>query len=46
MNQEVTWIDPEDDLLEPSDDVSFTEYDIPYILTSSCITATHIRRLR
>ncbi len=28
MNQEVTWIDPEDDVLETLDDVSFTEYDI------------------
>ena len=28
MNEEVTWIDPEDDLLESSEDVSFTEYDI------------------
>ena len=28
MNEEIIWIDPEDDLLESSDDVSFTEYDI------------------
>lgn len=28
MNDESNWIDPEDDLLESSDDVSFTEYDI------------------
>ncbi len=28
MNQEVSWIDPEDDLMESSEDVNFTEYDI------------------
>jgi uncharacterized protein with ParB-like and HNH nuclease domain len=28
MNETVNWIDPEDDLLESSEDVSFTEYDI------------------
>lgn len=28
MNDEAAWIDPEDDLLESSEDVSFTEYDI------------------
>lgn len=27
-NQEITWIDPEDDLLDSSEDISFTEYDI------------------
>lgn len=28
MDQEINWIDSEDDILEPSDDVNFTEYDI------------------
>lgn len=28
MDQEITWIDPEDDLLDSSEDISFTEYDI------------------
>ena len=28
MNQEFTWIDPEDDLLDSSEDISFSEYDI------------------
>lgn len=28
MNEENTWIDPEDDLLDSSEDISFTEYDI------------------
>lgn len=28
MNDEITWIDPEDDLLDSSEDISFTEYDI------------------
>ena len=28
QEQEIIWIDPEDDLLDSSDDVSFTEYDI------------------
>lgn len=28
MNEEIAWIDPEDDLIESSEDISFTEYDI------------------
>ena len=28
MEQEITWIDPEDDLNDSSEDISFTEYDI------------------
>lgn len=28
MEQEITWIDPEDDLIDSSEDISFSEYDI------------------
>lgn len=28
MNQEITWVDTEDDLIDSSEDISFTEYDI------------------
>lgn len=28
MNEEIAWIDQEDDLIESSEDISFTEYDI------------------
>lgn len=28
MTQEIEWLDPEDDLVESSEDISFTEYDI------------------